>query len=189
MADIWNNWEFDFNRALERAMHERKQVFLQFEREDCQGCARLYATTYPNPLVQQELHRWFVPVKLNIRKDRAIRSQFNAVWTPSMYFVDIRGRSFHSVPGYLPPEDFRLTLRLGLAKILIPKGKYDDALTLLEEGLQLFPDNPLGASLLYWKIIAHYLRTWDKAAMRQGFETLRRKYPHSVEARMWPYAD
>ncbi len=187
--DIWSGWENDYDRAMDRAMHERKPVLLQFEREDCQGCARLYTTTYQDSQVREELHRWFVPLKLNIRTARAIRSQLSAVWTPSFYFLDSRGRSFHSVPGYLPPVEFRLTLRLGLAKILIPKGKYEEALTVLENGLQLFPSSPLGASLLYWKIIAHYLKTWDKAAMRQNFEQMRQQYPHSIEAQMWPYPD
>ncbi len=189
MNTLWDGWEWDYQKALERAMHEKKQVMLQFERDGCQGCARLYATTYPDAEVREELFRWYVPVKLDIFQARAVRSQLSAVWTPSLYFLDVRGRAFHSVPGYLPPEDFRLTLRLALAKILIPKGKYGEALTLLDDGLSLFPTNPLGASLLYWKIIAHYLKTWDKTAMRQGFEELRQRYPNSPEARMWPYMD
>ncbi len=189
MMTLWDGWENEYEVALQRALQEKKAVMVQFEREGCLGCARLYATTYPDPDVRQELLERFIPVKLDILKERAVRSQLSAVWTPSLYFLDTRGRLFHSVPGYLPPEDFRLTLRLALAKIYIPKGKYSEALAWLNEGLTLFPDNPLNAQLLYWKIIAHYLKTWDKEAMRQGFEELRRRFPGSTEARMWPYAD
>lgn len=181
------DWFASYDEALGEAKRLRKPVLLQFEREDCVGCQKLYAHTYTDPWVEKELASHFIPLKLNIRKDRRIRAQYSAVWTPSFYFLDYMGRSHHSLAGYVNAEDFRLTLRLAVAKIGIPRGRYDEAIRSLEDAIALFPDNPLNPTLRYWRIIARYLKNWDQQQMRADFEELKHKFPFSPEARMWPW--
>ncbi len=182
-------WESDFEAALKQAQQQRKPLLLQFEREGCVGCQKLYATTYRDEKVVEEIQRWFIPVQQNLRQHRTVRARYSAVWTPSFYFIDYLGKVHWAVSGYLNGEDFRLTLRLGLAHNLIPRGKYTEALEVLHEGISMYPENPLNATLLYWKILTEYLINWDQDAMRKSFLELQQRYPHSLEARMFPWED
>ena len=182
-------WLTDYEEALREARHQHRPILMQFEKEGCLGCHKLYTTTYVHPAVQEELRQWFVLLKQHIRKDRKVRANYAAVWTPSLYFLDSRGKAYYDIAGYLNVEDFRVVLRYGLARIQIPRGQYTEAIQHLEDGLHRWPDNPRASSLLYWRIIADYLKTWDQQRMRMQFEELRRRYPESAEARMWPYLD
>ena len=182
-------WFTDFDRAAEESKKSRKPILLQFHRDRCSGCRKLYAVTYPDPDVNRELFQWFIPIRLDILKDRKIRVQYSAVWTPSFYFLDYRGKMCFNLPGYLLPEDFRIVMRLGLAAVHIPRGKYREAIAILDDGLQKFPDNPRAASMMFFRGMAHYLKTWDNKKFWAEMTELREKYPHSAEARMWPWMD
>ncbi len=185
----WNGWFFNLEEAQQEAMKQRKPILLQFHRDPCSGCQKTYAVTYPDPGVHRELHAWFVPLRLDILKDRRERSQFSAVWTPSFYVLDYKGKVFFSLPGFLEPEDFRVILRLGLAEYLIPRGKYAEAKNLLEDGLDRFPDNPRASLLLLRLGMIAYLTTWDNKVFKSYMKRIREEYPHSAEARQWPWLE
>ena len=108
---------------------------------------------------------------------------------PPYYFLDYKGKLADFFAGYLNPEDFRIVLRLGLASYLIPRGKYREAERLLEEGLDQFSDNPRSPALLFKLGMAHYLSTWDNQKFKADMSLLRRRYPNSPEARMWPWME
>ncbi len=185
----WNGWFFNLEEAQQEAMKQRKPILLQFHRDPCSGCKKTYAVTYPDPDVHRELHEWFVPLRLDILKDRRERSQFSAVWTPSFYVLDYKGKVFFSLPGFLEPEDFRVILRLGLAEYLIPRGKYAEAKNQLEDGLDRFPDNPRAPLLLLRLGMIAYLTTWDNKVFKSYMKRIREEYPHSAEARQWPWME
>jgi len=184
-----NNWFFDFEKAKAESKKTRKPILLQFHRDSCSGCRTLYNLTYQDTEVASELFNWFVPLHIDIRKDHRIRSQYAAVWTPSFYFLDYRGKLYFAFPGYLPPEDFRMIIRLGLAAVLIPRGKYQESIDVLNDGIEKFPDNPRASNALFLREMAKYLKTWDNKGFRRGMSEIREKYPHSPEARMWPWVD
>ena len=185
----WQGWFFDFEEAIAEARHRRKPVFAQFHREKCSGCKKMYAVTYPDANVQTELHDWFVPLRLDILKDRLIRARYNAVWTPSFYFLDYNGKMYDNLQGYLTPEDFRIVLRLGLAAYYIPRGMYQKAIELLEQSVDQFPHNPRTPALLFKLGMAIYLSTWDNREFREIMSEIRQNYPDSPEARMWPWME
>lgn len=186
---FWDQWQFDFEAAKQLAQKSKKPILLQFHRDPCAGCKKLYAETYPDTLVQKELFSWFVPLRLDILKDRRIRAQYSAVWTPSFYLLDYKGKPYFSMAGFLNAEDFRVVLRLALSEYLIPKGKYDEAKTHLQEGLNLFPDNPRAAALLFRIGMIEYLQTWDNKKFRAIMTQIKERYPHSAEARQWPWME
>ncbi len=111
------------------------------------------------------------------------------MWTPSFYFLDYRGKLLYSLPGYLPPEDFRIVMRLGLAAYQIPRGKYDEAITILTDGLEKFASHPRSATLLFWRGMAQYLKSYDSQEFREAMSAIRDSYPNSPEARMWPWEE
>lgn len=190
MLDVdWEKWCFSFDAASQQAQQNRKPILLQFHRQQCAGCRKMYTVTYPDKDVSEELYRWFVPLRLDILKEHQIRSQLSAVWTPSFYFLDYRGKMLYSLPGYLLPEDFRLVLRLGLAAYHIPRGKYNDAIDILTDGLEKFTTNPRAATLMFWRGMAQYLKSYDSQQFREEMLAIRETYPNSPEASMWPWED
>ena len=190
MGDMdWNGWFFNLDEAQKEVLKQRKPILLQFHREPCSGCKKMYAVTYPHPDVHRELHEWFIPLRLDIKQDRKERSLFSAVWTPSFYVLDYKGKVYFSLPGFLEIEDFRVVMRLGLAEYYIPRGKYSEAKALLQDGLRQFPDNPRAATLLLRLGMIEYLKKWDNKIFRSYMQRIREEYPHSAEARMWPWMD
>jgi thioredoxin-like negative regulator of GroEL len=182
-------WRNDLQQALVEARSQNKTVLLQFHREQCAGCKKMLRTPIPMPSVQADIERWFIPLKLDILKDREARRQYSAYWTPSFYFLDPRGRAVHSFNGYQNSEDFRVLLRLGKAAVDMPRGRYLQVIDLMDEGLSLFPAHPHAAALLFMSGMAQYILGKDKSAFRGVMTDILRLYPDSPQARMWPWPD
>lgn len=182
-------WLEDWNTALETARKENKSVILQFHRDECAGCKKLYTHTYLNQEVQQEIFDWFIPLRQDIFRNRDIRSKYSAYWTPSFFFLDRKGVALHSINGFLDVDDFRVMLRLAKAALDIPKGRYLQIIDLMENGLSLFPGNPKAPAMLFVRGTAEYLLGKEKSAFRGTMIEIREQYPDSLEARMWPWSE
>jgi thioredoxin-related protein len=182
-------WYVDFESALDAARSHGKPVLLQFHREECAGCKKMYTGTFTEADVQRDLFQWFIPVRLDIMKTREVRVKYSAYWTPSFFFLDYHGKLFEKFNGYLNAEDFRIILRLGLAAIDIPRGRYFDVIERMDEGLKLFPNNPRSASMLFTRGMAEYLIGTEKSSFRGAMKEITELYPNSPEARMWPWMD
>ena len=182
-------WYFDLEPALEAARKQSKSILLQFHREECAGCKKMYAGTYPDPDVQQELTQWFIPVRQDVIKNREIRSRYSAYWTPSFFFLDHRGKMVLSFNGYLGIEDFRVLMRLRKASLDLPRGRYLETIELMDDGLTKFPSNPKAASMLFMRGMAEYLLGKEKSGFRGAMKEIIELYPDSLEARMWPWSN
>jgi hypothetical protein len=182
-------WHNDLQTALSEARAHGKNVLLQFKRDPCAGCSKMEALTYQDAQVQAEMERWFTPLHLDIIQNRQERRAYSAVWTPSFYFLDARGNVTYAFNGYQNVEDFRVLMRLGKAALDLPRGRYLDTVILMEESLDLFPNHPRAASFLFTSGMAQYLLGKDKSAFRSAMTDIIRLYPHSPEARMWPWMD
>jgi len=179
------NWLNNLEQAKEESLKSHKPILLQFEMDGCGGCKKLYAETYPNPKVEQEMNEWFVLLKLDLIKDREIRRELAAYWTPSFYFLDHTGKSYYNFNGYLPADEFRIILRLGYAETMIPKGKYADAVDVMSKVIEQFEGNPLLPKLLAQNGIANYIKTKDKQTFMKVMKDIQINYPNSLEAKMY----
>jgi thioredoxin-like negative regulator of GroEL len=182
-------WLTDLDSALQTARTLGKPVLLQFYREACAGCEKMYARTYPDADVERELFQWFIPVRLDIMKHREVRSRFSAYWAPSFYFLDVNGKLIDSFNGYFGIEDFRIVMRLGKAAVDLPRGRYRQVIELMDDGLNRFPDNPRAGALLFTRGMAEFLIGQDHDAFRAVMQDIVERYPDSPEARMWPWMD
>lgn len=187
--EIEPGWFDDLDSAFGAAQNQGKAVLLQFHRDECAGCKKMYAGTFPDPEVQRELQQWFVPVRQNILQNREVRYRYSAYWTPSFFFLDYHGKMYQSINGYLGAEDFRILLRLGKAAIDLPRGRYLQTIELMDQGLALFPANPRAASMLFVRGMAEYLMGKEKSGFREAMTEIVDQYPNSPEARMWPWMD
>ncbi|MDZ7763720.1 MAG: thioredoxin family protein [Melioribacteraceae bacterium] len=179
------NWLTDFEQAKEESQKTRKPILLQFEMDGCGGCKKLYEETYPDPKVEEEMQEWFVLLKLDLKKNREIRRELSGYWTPSFYFLDHNGKSYYNFNGYLPPDEFRLMIRIGFAESMIPKGKYDDVIKVIEKDLSGFEKSALLPKVLVQKGIAEYIKSKDNKTFRQTMKEIQNKFPDSLEAKMY----
>ena len=179
-------WLKNLDEAKEKSLKSHKPILLQFEMDGCGGCKKLYTETYPVPKVEQEMSEWFVLLKLDLIKDRDVRRELAAYWTPSFYFLDHTGKSYSNFNGYLPADEFRIILRLGYANAMMPKGKYAEASQFMSKEIDQFKNNnPLLPKLLAQNGIANYIKTKDKSTFMKTMKEIQQKYPDSLEARMY----
>jgi len=178
-------WLTNLEEAKEESLKFHKPILLQFEMDGCGGCKKLYSETYTNPKVEQEMNEWFVLLKLDLIKNREIRKELSAYWTPSFYFLDSNGKSHFNFNGYLPADEFRIILRLGYAESMIPKGKYAESIQVMSKEIEQFENNPLLPKLLAQRGIANYIKTKDKSAFMITMKEIQLKYPQSLEAKMY----
>ncbi len=183
------NWLTDLEKGKEKSAHERKPILLQFEREQCSGCKKLDAVTYPDSKAAEELQQWFVPLRLDIFSNSKLRSQLSAIWTPSFYILDRREKLYFTHDGYLNIEDFRVFLRLAFVHYLLPRGKYKEAIEIINRSLAMFQKNPNNPKLLFLRGKAEFLIGGNKTAFRKTMREITEKYPESTEARAWPWMD
>lgn len=179
------NWLNDFEKAKKEAQNSHKPILLQFEMDNCGGCEKLYDETYPDEKVQEEMNEWFVLLKLDLIKDRKIRRELSGYWTPSFYFLDHNGKSYYNFNGFLPSEEFRLMLRIGYSESMIPKGKYDEVIDIIDKDIESFKESVLYPKAIMQRGIAEYIKTKDNPAFRKTMKELQDKYPNSLEAKMY----
>lgn len=182
-------WLHDYNKALEVAQGQRKPILLQFEMDNCGGCKRLEKDTYKDEKLIAEMQEWFVLLKLDLIKDREIRKNFSAYWTPAFYFLNEFGKSHYFFNGYLPANEMRALIRLALSELLIPKGKYDAVIEIISKDINKLENTSFYPKLLVQRGLAEYIKTKDKEKFKGIIKSIIEKYPYSTEAKMYFWED
>jgi len=178
-------WLTNLEQAKEESLKSRKPILLQFEMDGCGGCKKLNATTYKDHKVIDEMNEWFVLLKLDLIKDREVRKSLGAYWTPAIYFLDLNGNSFYHFNGYLPATELRALLRLGISETIMPRGKYDDIIKIIDKDLNVFAESPVYPQLLLARETARYIKTKDNSLLRKTLKDIQQKFPDSLEAKMY----
>ncbi|MFZ5947143.1 MAG: thioredoxin fold domain-containing protein [Stygiobacter sp.] len=153
--------------------------------EGCCGCKKMNATTYKDQKVIDEMNEWFILLKLDLIKDREVRKMLGAYWTPAFYFLDNNGNSFYHFNGYLPAEEFRAMLRLGIAETIMPRGRYDDIIKIIDKNIDELSGTSLYPRLLITRETARYIKIKDNSQLRKTLKEIQRTLPHSTEAKMY----
>lgn len=180
-------WLNDLDSAIAAASESRKPILLQFIRENCAGCLKMEHVVFSNDATREMLNTHFVLLRQNILTDHSVRSHYAALWTPSFYFLNSDGKLLVFSEGPLTNEDFRTVCALGQARFLLHKGRYEAVIDLIDLRLAERDDDPRGPQLVFTRGMAYYLRYGDKDAFHAAMEEIVEKYPHSPEARMWPW--
>jgi tetratricopeptide (TPR) repeat protein len=180
-------WLADFETALATGVEKRLPVIVEFMRPNCAGCLKMEHEVFSDAAIQKYVSENFVPLRQNILANRAVRSRYAAIWTPSFYFLNFDGKLLWFVEGALSKEDFLTICTIGRARYLLHKGRYAEAIDLLDSRLTEAPNDVRAAQLVFIRGMAYYLRYGDKDAFHAAMEEIVEKYPHSPEARMWPW--
>lgn len=179
------NWLYNIEQAKEEALKSKKLILLQFEMDGCGGCKKLEATTYKHQTVIEEMSEWFVLLKLDLIKDREIRKMLGAYWTPAMYFLDQNGNSYYHFNGYLPADEFRAFMRLGIAETIMPRGRYDDIIKIIDKDIDDLVNTSLYPKLLVARETARYIKIKDNSQLKKTLKEIQKTHPQSTEAKMY----
>jgi hypothetical protein len=112
-----------------------------------------------------------VPVRLESSTNPELARRLSLHWTPTLTVLHPRGTTVRQWIGFLPPDAFVVELELALAVAELRSANPDAAAARLSA-----LDVP---EALYWKGIATYRRTRDKAALWDVWHELARRHPES----------
>ena len=142
--------------------------------------------TYPDPDVRAAIDARFVPLRLDLYRDRAVVRPLNVIWTPTLLLADRRGTVHYRSVNFLPPADFLDLLDVGEANTRLRWAEYDRAIALLAAVTERNPNGPLAPEALYWRGIATYLKTRSNDQMYAVWDEIRDRFPDSIWARRIP---
>ena len=99
-----------------------------------------------------------------------------------MLILDPNGEERFRIEGYLPVDEFRAQLELGLARVAFMSKQWAAAERRYAEVLERYPDSKAAPEALYWKGVSHYKVTNDHTVLGELPELFQQKYPDSIQA-------
>jgi len=123
-----------------------------------------------------------VPLSAHIKEHPAYFHRFDALWTPSVVILDPNGVERFRLEGYLPKDEFRAQLELGLARVAFMGKHWSDAEQRYAAVLEKYPQSKSAPEALYWKGVSHYKATNDHTVLSELPGQFREQYPDSIGA-------
>ena len=99
-----------------------------------------------------------------------------------MLIMDSSGKERWRIEGYLPKNEFRAQLELGLARMSFMEKRWADAEQKYDQVIERYAETAAAPEAVYWKGISRYKMTNDHTVLGGVAEELGAKYPESVWA-------
>ena len=96
-----------------------------------------------------------------------------------MLILDSKGKERVRLEGYLPKDEFRSQLELGLARVAFMNKDFAGAEQKYAQVLEQYPNSHAAAEAMYWKGVSHYKATNDHTVLGELPEQFKQKYPDS----------
>ena len=96
--------------------------------------------------------------------------------------MDPKGVERFRLEGYLPKDEFRVQLELGLARVAFANKKWKDAERRYSEVVDRYPNSKAAPEALYWKGVSRYKTTNDHTVLGELPAQFQEKYPDSLWA-------
>jgi outer membrane protein assembly factor BamD (BamD/ComL family) len=123
-----------------------------------------------------------VPLAAHIKEHPAYFHRFDAAWTPTVIILDPQGEERYRIEGYLPTDEFRAQLEMGLARVAFMSKDWADAEERYSAVLENYPTSKAAPEALYWKGVSHYKATNDHTVLGELPAQFQQKYPDSIWA-------
>lgn len=123
-----------------------------------------------------------MPVEAHIKERPAYFHRFDAVWTPTVLVLDPDGTERLRIEGYLPKDEFRAQLEMGLARVAFMRKRWADAEQRYAAVVERYPDSKVAPEAVYWRGVSRYKATNDHTALGDVPGQLEEKYADSVWA-------
>ena len=121
-------------------------------------------------------------VEAHIKEHPAYFHRFDAVWTPTVLILDSNGVERLRIEGYLPKEEFRAQLEMGLARVAFMRKQWAEAERRYAEVVERYPDAKVAPEAVYWRGVSRYKQANDHTVLGEVPGQLNEKYPDSVWA-------
>ena len=103
-------WEKDINTALVKARETDRLVLVHFHGPNCPSCRVMEAEVFTNRQVIADMHRFFVPVKVDSVLNPQLVKQFNITGIPADVVLRGDGKFVHRRQGGISAERFAVYL-------------------------------------------------------------------------------
>ena len=107
-----------------------------------------------------------------------------------MLIMESNGKERWRIEGYLPKNEFRSQLEMGLARISFMNKQWADAEQRYAQVMERYSETVAAPEAVYWRGVSRYKRTNDHTGLGGVAEELGEKYPESVwaeKASVWSH--
>ena len=123
-----------------------------------------------------------MPLEAHIKEHPVYFHRFDVSWTPTVLILDSNGVERFRLDGYLPKDEFRAQLELGLAHVAFMNKHWAEAESRFAAVLEKYPESKSAPEALYWKGVSHYKATNDHTVLGELPGQFQEKYPDSIWA-------
>src|SRR5262245_28358883 len=118
----------------------------------------------------------FVPLNVHIKENPKNFHRFDSVWTPTVLVMDPSGKERRRLEGYLPKDEFRAYLELGLARVAFARKDFADAEQRYLAVAESYPDSTFAPEAVYYGGVSRYSASHDSKELALTAQVLSEKY-------------
>jgi hypothetical protein len=120
---------------------------------------------------------------VNIKERGAEFHRFDVNWTPAVLIMDSKGTERYRIEGYLPRDEFRAHLEMGLGRVAFKAKKWEEAERNYSRVSEEMPGSTCVSEALYWRAVCRYQSTHDPSPLVAVASELASRFPDSLWAK------
>jgi len=132
--------------------------------------------------VAASINTFFVPVQLNVEKDKDPVQKFRAIWTPNINILDASEHVFYHVEGWLPPSEYSAMLMVAHGQYFLKRKRYVEAKDIFRKAWDKFPQSSFAPEALYYLGVSGYMESHEADELSKAWKLLQRYHPQSTWA-------
>ncbi len=145
------------------------------------------AVTYPDKNVIAFVEESFIPLQVPYDA-KPLSKDFNIKWTPTLITLGLDKTEHHRTVGFLDPDAFIASARLGIGKYHFDNDRYAEALNFFEKIISEQPQSDSVAEAVFLRGVSRYKNSSDPKPLKEAYETLSSRFPESEwTKRAYPY--
>jgi len=96
--------------------------------------------------------------------------------------LDSEGVERARIDGYLPKDEFRAQLEMGLARIAFMNKHWPEAEQRYAQVVERYPNSKAAPEAVYWRGVSHYKATNDHTVLGEVAQEFKERYTDSIWA-------